>query len=263
MANVTVLLMTEEYQTTSFLEQAHNQFLGNPRSYQSSYSTKEAFDYMWQVLSQGINPPFQARINTNMILAKSVQITMDFLYIHCGTSSQGIYALDSEIVLPTNTLAVMEYCVATHGGAIALHGESYIGVGQNARVKFILHHAFQRGGTIYVSAAPGVLPVSNCFLQYDQDWEDNRGEFFFQTNTAWALGDSVYVSEVRNCFSPNSRKNFTTNLAPIPDWLSFSIFEILQFNFTIIYSAYDSDPWTALQWEIVSGINHMDIYQFG
>ena len=37
---------------------------------------------MWQVLSQGINPLFQAKTNTNMILAKSVQITMDFFYIH-------------------------------------------------------------------------------------------------------------------------------------------------------------------------------------
>ena len=163
-------------------------------------------------LSQTIIPSFQLETNTNMIFVKSVQLTTSKrLHVVCAASSQGIYALDSEIVFQASTSAWLSYCVATHGGAIALHGESHIRVGKNVTLNFGANHAFQRGGAIYASSAPGRLPVSNCFLHFDQDWEENRNTVFinFQDNTAKAEGQSIYVSDIRNCISgsPPNLKN--------------------------------------------------------
>ena len=209
-------------------------------------------------LAQGINPSFQVETNTNMIFAKSVQITVrNALKINCGASSQGINALNSEIVFQADTWSGLRYCVATHGGAIALYGESYIRVTRNVTVEFNENHAFQRGGAIYVSSAPDVVPVANCFLQYDQEWEESSSVFLFIDNTAKAEGQSVYVSDARNCFNQTTKNTFTTKVAPFPNMLSFSIFDILQFNFLFLYikvnSTYDNEAWTALQWEIGSG----------
>ena len=201
-------------------------------------SSEESLAVMNQQLSQGINPSFQVETNTNMIFAKSVQITVrNELDIYCGASSQGIYALDTEIVFQANTMALVKICVATHGGAIALHGNSYIRVGNNVTLDFIFNHAFQRGGAIYVSSAPGVLPVSNCFLQYDQEWEENRSAFIFDDNSAVVAGLSLYMSDARNCYSQTTRKNISTNLAPFSGLLSFSVFDIQHFNFSFIYLA--------------------------
>ena len=55
-----------------------------------------------------------------------MQLTVDHLAIVCGASTQEIYAVDSEIVLEANALSVISQCVATHGGAIAPYGESYV-----------------------------------------------------------------------------------------------------------------------------------------
>ena len=188
-------------------------------------------------LSQAIFPSFQAKTNTNLILAKSVQIVVTGeLVIECVVSSQGLYALDSEIVFKADTASAFQYCVATHGGAIALYGESYIRVGKNTTFKFHANHAFQRGGAIYVSSAPGVVPASDCFLQYDQG-EENRGAFLFNGNTAKDEGQSVYVSDIRNCFSGRTLKNITTHLANYPnedEYFVSSTF-VKQVNFTFIF----------------------------
>ena len=115
-----------------------------------------------------------------------------------------------------DTASAFQFCVATHGGAIALYGESYIRVGKNTTFKFHANHAFQRGGAIYVGSAPGVVPASDCFLQYDQG-EEIGGALFFYGNTAKAEGQSVYVSDIRNCFSGRTPKNITTRLINYPD----------------------------------------------
>ena len=71
-----------------------------------------------------------------MILVKSVQlVVIGNVGIHCEASSQGLYALNSEIVLEADTLADFLHCVATHGGAIALYEESYIRVGKKCKFK--------------------------------------------------------------------------------------------------------------------------------
>ena len=195
-------------------------------------------------LSRAIFPSFQAKTNTNLILAKSVQVVVTGkLGILCTASSQGLYALDSEIVLEVDAHSGFLFCVATYGGAIALYGESYIRVGKHASLNFYTNHAFQRGGAIYASSAPGVVPASDCFLQYDQG-EENRGVFIFHGNTAKAEGQSVYVSDIRNCFSGRTLNNIATHLVndPIEDMYHVSSTFVRQvyFTFTFDRTLYDT-----------------------
>ena len=69
--------------------------------------TTDLINQAWPVLREEIlkpiSPSFQVDTNTNIILAKSVQLTVGYLSIMCAASSQGIYAVDSEIVLEANT----------------------------------------------------------------------------------------------------------------------------------------------------------------
>ena len=249
-------LITSEYKT---YKEHQDQFVGDRLSHWP-------LAYLIQLYSQ-IRPSFQVETNTNIILAKSVQITVcNYLYIHCGVTSQGIYALHSDILLQTNSLVIIMFCVAAHGGAIALHGESYIRVGPNVTAEFHENHALQRGGAIYASSAPGVVPVSNCFLQYAQEWEEvqNRGAFVFVGNTAKAKqqSQSLYASDMRNCFFHNTRKEVTTNLAPSPDLLSISVFDILHFNLTFCHSANASEQCKSLTCYIMSSPKHVEITAF-
>ena len=256
-------MTASQYQIVDYEKQV-NLFPDIPFNMVFTIVINQPVEAMYWELSQGINPSLQVEANTNMILAKSVQITIsDLLAIVCGAYSQGIYALDSEIVFQANTLALIEYCVATHGGAIALHGESYIRVGNNAIVHFSTNHAFQKGGAIYTSSAPGVVPESNCFLQYDQDQEVNSSAFLFESNTARPYHfdikeyvQSVYMSDARNCFSQKTRKNTATDLTP--ETFSFSVFDILDFNFTFLYSANTTALWPPLQWAIMSGPRYVN-----
>ena len=243
--------------------------------------TEESQIRMQEELSQTIIPSFQVTTNTNLILAKSVQITAGMLNIFCGASAQGIYALDSEIVLQANTKSKLVQCVATHGGAMALYGESYIRVGKNTTLKLYGNHAFQRGGAIYVSSAPGaVVPVSNCFLQHDQEWEENNSAIIFSSNTAKTEGQSVYASEIRSCFPGNrpSIKNITTDLVITSKAYTVSSSFVRQVNFTFIYNHYSYNihhnrsqtplrisrltsrkyRLIAVQMEIASGPNHVN-----
>ena len=165
---------------------------------------------------QPINVSFQVQTKTNMIFVKSVQIVADDLSIICGTSSQGIYSIDSEIVLQTHTVSLVYYCVATHGGAIALYGESLITMGTNAGLSLHNNHAFKRGGAIYVSSAPGVVPVSNCFLQ-----RESSTVISFKSNSAKAEGQSAYISDTRlNCILQSRinirRYSNQTYVLPVP-----------------------------------------------
>ena len=263
MANISAHLIPSEYKT--FKEQV-NQFGGGRFTFiYTNYPDYYSFEYMMQLLSQVSKPSFQVETNTNMILAKSVQITVqNKLLINCLVNSQGIYALHSEILLQTNTSAVIRYCVATHGGAIALHGESYIRVGNNVTLALTVNHAFQKGGAIYASSAPGVVPVSNCFLQYDQDWEEsqNRNEFVFILNTAKAKqhGQSLYVSDIRNCIFQHTRKEVLTNLMSSLHLLSTGIFA--HFNFTFIYLPRAYELCKSFSCDLMCSPKHVDIATF-
>ena len=266
MTNISATLITTEYET--FKEQ-WNQFVGDQFSYSyTNYPDYWSGAYLMQLLSEVVKPSFQVQTNTIMMFAKSVQITVhNKLHIDCVVNSQGIYALNSEILLQTNASAMIAYCVATHGGAIALHGESYIRVGNNAEIMFILNHAFQRGGAIYASSAPGVVPVSSCFLQFDQERKEseNRGALMFYGNTATAKQRSqeLYVSDLRNCFFQNVMKNLQlqVTLASSPDFRNISkFFDTLHFNLMFIHSinAGDHEQYKSLICSIMSEPKYVD-----
>ena len=106
-----------------------------------------ALNKMVSLLGSRVNPVFQIRTNTSMVFLISVQIEIqgDF---HCGAASQGILAVDSEILLQQFT--TFEHCVALYGGAIALFGESYIRLSTNTILTLSYNHAFQRGGALYI-----------------------------------------------------------------------------------------------------------------
>ena len=252
----------------------------------SSYSKnpfKASYVPTLQQLSQNITPTFQEETNTNMIFVKSVQLIIGDqtrngrIDIICGGTPQGIYALDSEIVLQRDAYLGLHFCVATHGGAIALYGESYIRIKAHSTLFLHRNHAFQRGGAIYVSSAPGVVPASNCFLQNGQGREksSSRGAIIiFDGNTAKAEGQSVYVADIRNCISRNTT-NLPTSLAMCPENDAYCVSSsfVRQVNFTFIYKEYlHNRHWPSLnishlinnkhrqnvvKKEIASGPNHI------
>ena len=250
--------------------------------HQASGLNHQSIARIKKYLSQRIVPSFQLESNTNSIFVKSVQIIIKALDVACGASSQGIYALDSEIVFQASTSTRLMHCVATHGGAIALHGESHIKVGKNATLYFIINHAFERGGAIYASSAPGMVPVSNCFLQYDQDREENswEGTFHFIDNTAKAEGQSIYVSDVRNCISgspPNLKNIFAKPAMYLEEYYKHLFSRQAKYSFSYIgdyskkfYATIYGHAWPSnasdfnrewmiqlIQRQIVSGPNHV------
>ena len=215
---------------------------------------------------QAIDPSFQVKTNKNMFFAKSVQITVGHLTILCGTISQGIYALGSEIVLQANTPSHVGQCVATHGGDIALYGESHIRTNVNAGLVLSRSYAFQRGGAIYASSALGVVPVSECFLQEDElQEEENSGVLAFGDNSANAEGLSVYVSDVRKCLDQGNGKNVNKNAHPWSHILLNAAYDneqVFESNFTYIYNkektSNDSESWRKrMKEEVMSGPSHV------
>ena len=224
------------------------------------------FEQYWAIiqeqLSQRIDPFFQVQTNTNMIFVKSVLITTGYFNIFCGASSQGIYALGSEIVLQPNSHLHVAFCVATDGGAIALYGESHIRINLEAVLTLAHNHAFQRGGAIYASSAPGVVPVSDCFLQYEYREDSSAGNcIVLGNNSAKAEGESVYVSDSRNCFSLSIRKNASRNVPPGPHLhLSLSNSDTYQSNLTYMYDTDQSsndEEIEAIKQEVISGPRHV------
>ena len=117
------------------------------------------------------NPINQVSVNRNMIFLVSVPVTIeDVLKCFCGGLSQGILAIDSEVNLQPNSATIIAYCVASHGGAVALYGESYIRLPfSSAELHLIGNHAFQRGGALYVDSTHSVQSRFHCFLQSVHD----------------------------------------------------------------------------------------------
>ena len=208
------------------------------------YDPSEAL--LQKLLSQPINPSFQVKTNTNMISVKSVHIEIEKFNIACETTSQGIYSLDSEIVVQGDTMSMVAFCVATHGGAIALHGESRITLRRNAGLIPFKNRAFHRGGAIYVSSAPGMVPVSNCFF---------RGEIgsvlAVIANSANADGQSAYVSDIRNCLYHQSIWKYAANYAP--PWF-IQLNRTMEFELFTGYDIFNEDkPITV----VMSGPSHV------
>ena len=162
----------------------------------------ELMDKTISELSSQFKPLFQIQIDTNMVLLESVQITLDGNF-YCGAASQGILAIDSEIILQPDKFVNISFCVAARGGAIALYGESYIRFSTNSAVVLSNNHAFQRGGALYVDSTQHAVPRIQCFLKLERGQRARVGYsagVIFLNNSANHDGQSAYISELQSCF---------------------------------------------------------------
>ena len=157
------------------------------------------------------NPINQVSVNRNMVFLVSVQVTVESRVVcFCAGLSQGILAIDSEVNLQLNSITSIEYCVASHGGAVALYGESYIRFPfSSAELHLIGNHAFQRGGALYVDSTHSVQSRFHCFLQsvHDKEQVDDsvlmKGIVFI-ANSAELEGKSVYINDNQSCFKSDA-----------------------------------------------------------
>ena len=125
----------------------------------------------------------------------------------CMGGAQGMFAVDSVLFLDSGANMKFIYCVATHGGAMALYSDSTIVLSDGVQLSFIQNYALQHGGAIYVDVSSGPhTSAQNCFLQYHfqehptfspQLWE-NVGISFIN-NSAGQEGNSVYISDALTC----------------------------------------------------------------
>ena len=179
-------------------------------------------------LNKHENPFLQTQAHGSLVLLVSVQIKLDGNFF-CGAASQGLLAFDSEVILPPDSVTYFKHCVASHGGAIALYGESYLRISQNSFMSLTNNYAFQRGGGLYVHSAHHTRPHGLCFLQYEQG-QTNYGGIIFQKNSAKHEGQSIFISEAEKC--SGDRRH---NLYYFPPWphkpTSLNSTFMLQFSF--------------------------------
>ena len=125
------------------------------------------------------------------------------LFVACGGSSQGIVAVDAEIYIESGSDFRVLDCVASHGGGVALLGESYIRISDDVHLEFENNHAFNRGSAIYANFVQLQAKSFSCFLQYNEfpvlaeDWWDVNITFI--NNWARMEGHSIYVTDIKAC----------------------------------------------------------------
>ena len=159
-------------------------------------------------LKRQFRPFFQVQTSTSMVFLVSVQIRLEGNFT-CGAASQGLLAVDSEIILQPESFNLFRFCVASHGGAIALHGESYIRFSTNSELFLANNYAFQRGGALYVHSPQQAVPHVRCFFQHEQGKVAGFSYIRFMNNSAKHEGQSIYMSESESCFDT---KIFNANL---------------------------------------------------
>ena len=149
----------------------------------------------------------------SLVYMKAVTIQVEeYFFVVCGGSSQGIVAVESDINLQGNSDFRVLSCVASHGGGIALLGESYIRISEKTHMIFINNYAFNRGGAIYANTVQLQVNSFTCFLQYKEfqvlvkDWQDVNITFI--NNTARAEGNSIYVTDIKTCLQSRLTNNF-------------------------------------------------------
>ena len=140
-------------------------------------------------------------LNSARVAVKGEQV---FMYMG---EAQGIFAHDSVLFLDSGANMKFFYCVATHGGAIALYSDSTIVLSDGVQLSFIQNYALQHGGAIYVDVSyEPCMSAQNCFLQYHfqehptfspQLWEHVAISFI--NNSAGQKGNSVYISDALTC----------------------------------------------------------------
>ena len=166
---------------------------------------------MLEIIMKWSNPINQVSVNRNMVFLVSVQVSIESsLRCFCEGLSQGILAIDSEVNLQPNSSTSIAYCVASHGGAVALYGESYIRFPYSSALLMLAgNHAFQRGGALYVDSTHSVQSRFHCFLQsvHDKEQVDDsvlmKGIVFI-ANSAELEGKTVYISDNQSCFKSDA-----------------------------------------------------------
>lgn len=162
---------------------------------------------MLQNLHRGYDPDEEVQIMASgqglvYMTAIKVQVTQYF-FVACGGSSQGMVAVDAEIDIRRGTDFRVLDCVASHGGGLALLGESHIRVSENVHLEFGNNHAFNRGGAIYANFVQLQANLFSCFLQYNtfpvlaKDWR--HVNITFINNWAGVEGKSIYVTDIKTC----------------------------------------------------------------
>ena len=140
-------------------------------------------------------------LNSAKVAVKGEQVFM------CMGEAQGMFAVNSVLLIDSVTSMAFYFCVATHGGAMALYSDSTIVLSDGVQLSFIQNYALQHGGALFVDVSYGPrMSVQNCFLQYHsqeyrtfspQLWENVR--ISFVNNSAGQEGNSVYISDALTC----------------------------------------------------------------
>ena len=149
-------------------------------------------------------PLFRHSYSPPLVYLKSVKVHFTDTSFTCGLESQGVMAVNSEIIASGEQNFVA--CVGTYGGAIALYEGSIIRVKQGTNVTLVYNYALQRGGAVYVDSSPGPASTyQSCFIQL---YDDPRLPFFYwprinfdiRDNVALLEGQDIYAKEIGGCF---------------------------------------------------------------
>ena len=148
-----------------------------------------------------------------------------------GNAYTALLLNSGKVTLEENTQLQFVNNTGLQGGAVALHGFSYISVSDNCRVEFINNRATEYGGAIFY------YPIEQreffggrvCFLRYKGDYNspvDGRNiSFVFFNNFAGVNGSSIYSTSLYACYF------FYRNTLRGQSLIEF-IYEIGNFSFT-------------------------------
>ena len=136
------------------------------------------------------------------------QFTVSFKGRLCFDSNAytALLLSSGKVTLEENTYLQFVNNTGFQGGAVALHGFSYISVSDNCRVEFINNRATEFGGAIFY------YPIEQkeffigrvCFLRYRGNHNspvDGRNiSFAFVNNSAGVSGSSIYATSLYACY---------------------------------------------------------------
>ena len=123
-----------------------------------------------------------------------------------GNAYTSLLLNSGKVTLEENTHLQFVNNTGFQGGAVALHGYSYISISDNCRVEFINNRATEYGGAIFY------YPIEQreffigrvCFLRYRGDHKspvDGRNiSFAFVDNSAGVSGSSIYATSLHACY---------------------------------------------------------------
>ena len=146
----------------------------------------------------------------------TVQV-VGYFFVLCGGNSQRIVADESKIKIEESSDFLVLDCVASHGGGVALIGESNIQVSDDVHVEFVNNYAFIHGGVIYANLVQIQTKSFSCFLQYSKfpvlvkNWL--HVNITFINNRARVHGNSIYVTDMTQCFHSRLTNRFKEHIS--------------------------------------------------